>query len=220
VTCIHGSRQRWGEIGDIRDSKYQKIRLEDEEGVALMSNFHTGDHGIQFCTDVILREARNETRLVNQILLTMLSAFTNNPINLAINSPSGEGKSYVLHKVGKLFSPQDVMFVAGMSDKALFHRRGSLVIKNEAGEYETIEEKIGKIDSVIEDKESEVAISTDANLKRALRNEIKELQKQKKDLKLIDLSHKITLYSAVERLLQQALIANGYLAKTEEMHID
>jgi len=30
----------------------------------------------------------------------------------------------------------------------------------------------------------------------------------------------LTLYCAVERLLQQALIANGYLAKTEEMPID
>ena len=30
----------------------------------------------------------------------------------------------------------------------------------------------------------------------------------------------LTLYSAVERLLQQALIANGYPAKTEEMPID
>lgn len=113
--------------------------------------------------------------------------------------PPGEGKSYILHKVGELFPPQDVMFVAGMTDKAVFHRRGSLVIKNEVGEYETIEEKIAKIDSVIEDKESEVAISKDANLKQVLRNEVKELEKQKKDLhknacKLIDLSHKIIVF--------------------------
>ncbi len=74
----------------------------------------TSHYGIQFCTDVILKEARNEARLVKQILLTVLNAFTNNPINLAINSPSGEGKSYVLHKVGELFPPQDVMFVAGL----------------------------------------------------------------------------------------------------------
>jgi hypothetical protein len=51
---------------------------------------------IEFCINMILKEAREETRLVKQILYTMLSAYTNNPINLAINSPSGEGKSYVL----------------------------------------------------------------------------------------------------------------------------
>jgi hypothetical protein len=162
-------------------------------------NVHSTVHGIQFCSDVILKEARNEPRLVNQILYTMASAFTNNPINLAINSPSGEGKSYVLHKVGELFLPQDVMFVAGMTDKALFHRSGSLVIKNEAGEWETIEEKIAKIESEIREKESDVAISKDTNLKQAHRNEIKELEKQMEDLyknacKLIDLSHKIIVF--------------------------
>ncbi len=69
----------------------------------------------------------------------MLSAYTNNPINLAINSPSGEGKSYVIHKVGDNFPKQDVMFLAGMTDKALFHRQGGLVVKNtKSGEYESI----------------------------------------------------------------------------------
>jgi len=129
----------------------------------------------------------------------MLSAYTNEPINLAINSPSGEGKSYVLHKVGGLFPSEDVMFVAGMTDKALFHRPGRLVIKNEVGEYESIEEKIAKIDSEMEDKESEIAVTKDTNFKQARQNQVKELQKQKNELrknarKLIELSHKIIIF--------------------------
>jgi hypothetical protein len=48
---------------------------------------------IQSCLRVILKEARKEDRLVKQIFYTMLSAFTNKPINLAINSPTGEGKT-------------------------------------------------------------------------------------------------------------------------------
>src|SRR5438093_9097821 len=152
--------------------------------------------GIEFCLNVVTKEAKGETRLPSQIIYTMLSAYTNDPINLAINSPSGEGKSYVLHKVGDLFPSEDIMFVAGMTDKALFHRPGRLVIKNEIGEYESIEETIAKIDSEIEDKESEIAITKDTNLKQARQNQVKELQKQKNDLrkdarKLIDLSHKI-----------------------------
>ena len=39
----------------------------------------------------------------------MLSAYTNNPINLAINAPSGEGKNYILQKVGELFPDNDVI---------------------------------------------------------------------------------------------------------------
>jgi len=158
-----------------------------------------GDQPIQFCINTILKEAKNEGRLVRQLVYTMLSAYTNNPINLAIKSPSGEGKSYVLHKVGENFLPEDVMFVAGMTDKALFHRTGKLVVKNEVGEYESIEEKILKIDSDVEDKQCEISTTKNPNLKQALQNQIKELQTHKKDLgkrarKLIDLSHTIIVF--------------------------
>lgn len=110
---------------------------------------------ISFCIDVILKEAKEEGRLVKQIFYIMLSAYTNNPINLAINSPSGEGKTYVLQKVGELFPKQDVMFLAGMTEKALFHRSGILVVKDEAGEYQSIENKLEDLDSRIVEKESE-----------------------------------------------------------------
>ena len=91
-----------------------------------------GYQPIQFCLNTILKEAKNEGRLVKQLLYTMLSAYTNNPINLAIKSPSGEGKSYILHKVGENFPQEDVMFVEGMTDKALFHRPGKLVVKKKS----------------------------------------------------------------------------------------
>ena len=79
---------------------------------------------LRFTIDTILKEAKEESRLVKQILYSMLSAYTNYPINLAINSPSDEGKTYVLQKVGELFPKQDAMFLAGMTEKALFHRAG------------------------------------------------------------------------------------------------
>jgi hypothetical protein len=129
----------------------------------------------------------------------MLSAYTYNPCNLAINSPSGEGKTYILHKVGEKFPKEDTMFLAGMTDKALFHRQGVLVIKNEIGEYESIDEKIGEIDSEIQDKENELENTKDRNLKQGLRSANEELEKQKRDLlkdakKLVDLSHKIIVF--------------------------
>ena len=151
---------------------------------------------IKFCLDIILKEAREETRLVKQIFYVMLSMYTNNPINLAINAPSGEGKNYVIKKVGELFHKGDVIFLAGLSEKALYHRHGILVVKNpETGEYESIEERLEEIDEKIQDKDSEAYAAQSNDLKRALRNQIKDLQKEKKDLakdamKLIDLSHK------------------------------
>ena len=154
---------------------------------------------IQFCLDTILKEAREEGRLVKQIFYTMASAYTNNPLNLAINAPSGEGKTYVIQKVGEHFPKEDVVFLAAMTDKALFHRPGVLVIKNESGEYEPLDEKITKIDSEIEEKESQIAIAKDNNLKQCLKSQIKDLEQQKKDLqknakKLIDLSRKILVF--------------------------
>src|SRR5919202_6053709 len=116
---------------------------------------------INYCIDVILKEAKLEDRLVRQIFYTMLSAYTNNPLNLAINSPSGEGKNYVLRKVAENFPKEDVMFLAGMTDKALFHRQGTLVVKNsESGEYEPIDGRLEQIDSEIEDKEYEMKNET------------------------------------------------------------
>lgn len=154
---------------------------------------------ISFCLNIILREARKEERLVKQIFYTILSTYTNNPCNLAINSPSGEGKTYVLHKVGEKFPKEDVMFLAGMTDKALFHRQGALVIKNDVGEYESVDDKVAQIDSEIVDKEGEIATSKDSSFKQARRNEIKQLEKQKQELlkdakKLIELSHKILVF--------------------------
>ena len=130
----------------------------------------------------------------------MISAYTNNPFNLEINSPSGEGKSYVLTKVGENFPKEDVLFLSGMTDKALFHRRGKLVIQNDQnGEYEVIDDTVAKIETDIEDKLNEMANAKDKNLKQGLRSAIRILEKEKKDLlkdakKLIDLSHKIIVF--------------------------
>jgi hypothetical protein len=159
-----------------------------------MTTEEIGDR-IKFCIDVILKEAREETRLVKQIFYCMLSAYTNNPINLAINAPSGEGKNYILQKVGELFPDNDVIFLAGLSEKALYHRNGILVIKNETGQYEPVEITLQKIDEKIRDKESEIGPSDNHDLKQALQNQVKDLEQEKKDISktarnLIDLSYK------------------------------
>jgi hypothetical protein len=159
------------------------------------------DSPIQFCFDVILKEAREEDRLVKQLFYTMLSAYTNNPVNLAINSPSGEGKNYVIHKVAEKFPKQDVMLLAGMTDKALFHRNGILIAKNtETGEYEPIDDRLEQIDSEIEDKDYQMKHMTkDKNQKQLLKSQIKALKNDKENLlkdakKLIDLSHKVLIF--------------------------
>jgi hypothetical protein len=157
------------------------------------------DNPLQYCIDVILKEAKEEGRLVRQILLTMLSAATNNPINLAINSPTGEGKTWVIQKVGEMFPKEDVMYLAGMTEKALFHRAGELVVENELGEYESLEIKIANKDSEIWEKQQEILRTKNEILKDALTQSIEDIENDKKELqkrakKLIDLSHKVLVF--------------------------
>ena len=154
---------------------------------------------IEFPLYVIAKEVKQDNRLCRQVLDTLLSTYTKNPINLAINAPAGEGKSYVVKKVAELFPQSDVLFLSAMSDKALFHWPGILVIKDENGEYQPIHDKVAEIDSEIEDKESEVGTTNDPNTKKGLRSYIKSPQDKEKDLtkdamKLIDLNHKALVF--------------------------
>jgi hypothetical protein len=155
---------------------------------------------IKYVQDTALKEARREGRLTKQIFITMCSAYSNNPINLLINAPSGVGKNYVINKVASLFPEYDILSLAGMTDKALFHRSGKLVIKNEITvEYESIEDRISDLDEQIEEKEYEISRTHDRNLKQGLKSIIKDLEREKKELlkdarKLIDLSNKIIIF--------------------------
>jgi hypothetical protein len=160
---------------------------------------------IEYCIYVILKEAKEEYRLVRQVLYVMLSAYTNNPLNLAINSPSGEGKNWVLEKVAEKFPSNDVIFISGMTDKALFHKRGTLVVdrhdidKNNPKEYVQLDKLIKEIDGQIQDKENEIERTKDRDLIEGLKAVIEDLNLEKKELfqhtkKLIDLSHKILVF--------------------------
>jgi len=72
---------------------------------------------IQSPLEVVSKEVKQDDRLCKQVYFTLLL-----PINLDINAPTGEGKSYVVRKVVELFPQSDVICLTAMTDKALFHR--------------------------------------------------------------------------------------------------
>jgi len=163
---------------------------------------------VKYVIDTILKEAKHEEKVSKQILVTILSSYSNDPINLELNAPSGVGKNYIINTVSSLCPPADIINLAGMTDKALFHRSGTLVIKNEKGEYVSIEEKVKALEDEIEDKECERKNTNDRNLKQGLKSIIDKLYKDKKELlknakKLINLEHKTLIFldSPNERLL-------------------
>ena len=158
------------------------------------------ENKIEYLLDVILKEARKEEKLSYQLFITMLSAYSNNPINLLINAPSGVGKNYVINIVSSLFPQSDILSLAGMTEKALFHRIGKLVIKNEQGDYESIELKVDEIENEIKNKQFELSQVKDDTIKQqGIQSLINQFKEDKKNLfknarKLIDLSNKIIIF--------------------------
>lgn len=156
-------------------------------------------YNIDYVIDVINKEAPNEKRLAKQVVFTFLSAKSNDPLNLAINAPTGEGKTYVVQKVADLFPKNDVISLVGMSEKALFHRSGPLVVKDNDGNYISVKEKINDIDAQISACRAEIERTTNNDLKQAKRHETKDLEEQKKEVyanskKLIVLSGKTLVF--------------------------
>lgn len=122
---------------------------------------------------------KNDKKLVKKILRCMLSAYTNNPINLGILSPSSEGKTYATVEVSKILPREDVISVGRMSPTALIHQQGSVVDSN----YNSIQEKLDQLDNEF----------AQDNAKKAtiIRKKSKLLKGSKN---LIDLSGKILLF--------------------------
>lgn len=85
----------------------------------------------------------------NMVLLTGVSAFTRNPINLFLKGESGIGKTYNVVQTLRYFPPEDVWFLGGLSPTALRRDYGLLVSKE--GEEIDWDERPGK-DASKEDK--------------------------------------------------------------------
>jgi len=90
---------------------------------------------------------KNDPELVKKLIRIYLSAYTNNPINLALLAQSSEGKTYATVEVSKIFPGKDIISVGRMSPTALIHAHGVLITEN----GEKIEDKIKELDQ--EDKE-------------------------------------------------------------------
>lgn len=65
----------------------------------------------------------------NLVFLTMLSAYTPDPINLFLRGESSIGKTYNVMQVSRYFPPESVWLLGGLSPTALVHSRGKLVDK-------------------------------------------------------------------------------------------
>jgi hypothetical protein len=112
----------------------------------------------------------------------MLSAYSNNPLNLGIIAPTSEGKSYPVIQVADFVPKSDIWKIGAMSTKVLVRQKGILVDKNN----EPIEDRLWKL------KASNKAAGNDENKRRELQKKLNQLLDGAGTL--IDLSNKILLF--------------------------
>ena len=106
-------------------------------------------------TSHLLKTVKREEANIRKILNVCLSAYTDDPVNLAYVSPSSTGKTYLVESVTSYFPAEDLIVLKSISRKAFTMERGRLVLKTyteDGVEYtETIENPFtGKTTSVAE----------------------------------------------------------------------
>jgi hypothetical protein len=156
------------------------------------------DDPINFILDVIGKEVKKDDKLARQVLYTIFSSGTKNPMNLAINAPSGEGKSYVANKIGALFGDDTVISLSGMTEKALFHKRGMIGVKVD-GQYVSLKLLLDPLQKEMTKIEEEKEETKTADEKNELNQEYNELlerveELENKAVKIIDLQNKVLLF--------------------------
>jgi hypothetical protein len=118
--------------GDNNDNEDIQKTATVEEDESLATEIKITNEDLKFVIDTMKKEAPSDLVSIKQLLYGMASAFTKCPIHHSVNSrKTGAGKTHDLTLVSSYFPKKYVIVLAGMSDKALFHRHGINVIVDE-----------------------------------------------------------------------------------------
>lgn len=130
------------------------------------------------------------------VFYTGLSAYLKEPMNLFLKGPSGSGKTYNSVETVRYFPKDDVMFLGGLSPKALIHDYGVLLSKD--GKEIDLDAKPVKPRKADFKKAAEHGLDPEEEFSNALsryKEDIKEWrEKLQNSYRLIDLSHKILIF--------------------------
>ena len=128
----------------------------------------------------MIKEAKYDELSIRQIFHGFNSAFTKTPMPHVINSKeSGAGKSYLLNHVASFYPEKYILTLGWLSDKAIFHSDGPMVIEDETtGEIRLLDPIINDLETKIEDLQEQDA-KTKENKKRIkeIQSEIRSLQR-------------------------------------------
>jgi hypothetical protein len=175
-------------IADEELKQYQDQPDEDEELAATKLT----EEDIDFVLKTIMKEAKYDELSIKQIFHGFNSTFTKTPIPHVVNSKnSGAGKSYLLNHVAAFYPVKYIFTLAGISDKAIFHSDGPMVIEDKVtGEIKLLEPIINDLEIELESLQEKDPKGNKKKI-RDIQSQIKSLQRSAQ--KLIDLNNKIII---------------------------
>ena len=194
ITPIADEKLRPYEAGDNghddnkEEEKKQDSTDEDEE----LAKIKLTKEEIDFAINTMIKEAKYDELSIRQIIHGFNSTFTKLPIPHVINSKnSGAGKSYILNHVASFYPEKYIMILAGISDKAIFHSDGPMVVEDgETGGVQPLDPMVDELEARIDELEDQGAKANKQQIKE-IESEIKELRRSAQ--KLIDLTNKIII---------------------------
>ena len=193
------------------NEREEKDEDEDENEDTKLAAIKLTKEDIDFAINTMIKEAKHDELSIRQIVHGFNSTFTKLPIPHVINSNnSGAGKSYLLNHVAQFYPEKYIMILAGISDKAIFHSDGPMVIEDEqTGEVKLLDPMIDELEAQIEELRGQDAKGNKQQIKD-IETEIKSLKRSSQ--KLIDLNNKViilqdtpqqTLFNLLMTLLSQ-----------------
>jgi hypothetical protein len=172
----------------IADEELKQYQDEDEK----LATTKLTEEDIDFVLKTIMKEAKYDELSIRQIFHGFNSTFTRTPIPHVVNSKnSGAGKSYLLNHVAAFYPEKYILALAGISDKAIFHSDGPMVIQDEStGEIKLLEPIINDLEIELESLQEKDPKGNKKKI-RDIQSQIKSLQRSAQ--KLIDLNNKIII---------------------------
>lgn len=137
---------------------------------------------LEYIVQVCGKEIKEEDINIQQITLTILSSYTNNPMNLRILAPSGEGKTYLVTQIAKLFPEENVVILAKATPQSWkYNFITKKLVENGAGNWQDYEIAIKPLEEQLAD--TKIKEEQDE-----IKRQIRELQDSSYDL--VDFTHK------------------------------
>lgn len=116
---------------------------------------------------LISKEVIDEKDNIEQVILTILSSYTDNPQNLRILAPSGEGKTHTVLQTAKYFPQKNIWKISEASNKSFRYLAQSKVIK--------IDEDFKDFEEVVQPYHEQLS---DKSKRAEAEKNIKKLEKQ------------------------------------------